>query len=83
MAEPPNGGAPRPLERFSARWIGVLAAFLVFLAGQLTNENVAEVTWVLTATGIAGLAAAVPTWLAFLPPQAYRRRFDDRALFVR
>ena len=62
---------------------GVLVAFLVFLVGQLTNENVAEVTWVLAATGVAGLFAAVPTWLAFLPPQVYRRRFDDRALFVR
>jgi hypothetical protein len=52
---------------------GVLAAFLVFIAGSLTNPNPAEVRWVLAATGCVGVLTAVPTWLAFLPPAAYRR----------
>lgn len=55
---------------------GVLAAFAIFFVGQLTTENVAESSWVLAATGTAGLFAAVPTWLAFLPPRAYRRLFE-------
>lgn len=59
---------------------GVFAAFVIFFFGQLTTENVAESGWVLAATGCAGLFAAVPTWLAFLPPRAYRRLFEERAL---
>jgi len=55
---------------------GVLAAFLIFFVGQITTANVAESGWVLAATGAAGLFAAVPTWLAFLPPRAYRRLFE-------
>jgi hypothetical protein len=62
---------------------GVLAAFLLFFVGQITSENVAETTWVLAATGTAGLFAAVPTWLAFVPPTRYKRYFDDHALLVR
>jgi len=52
---------------------GVLSAFLVFVAGSLTSENPAESRWVLALTGCVGVLTAVPTWLAFLPPAAYRR----------
>jgi hypothetical protein len=51
----------------------VFAAFLVFLAGTLTTENVGESRAVLAATGCIGVATAIPTWLAFLPPARYRR----------
>lgn len=57
---------------------GVFAAFAIFLAAQLLHAKVAEAGWVLAATGAAGLFAAVPTWLAFLPPPFYRRRFEAR-----
>ena len=29
--------------------------------------------------GISGLGAAIPYWLAFFPPRAYRRRFEPSA----
>ena len=58
---------------------GVFAAFAIFLVAQLMHAKVAEAAWVLAATGAAGLFAAVPTWLAFLPPAFYRRRFEADA----
>lgn len=58
---------------------GVFAAFAIFLVAQLLHTKVAEAGWVLAATGAAGLFAAVPTWLAFLPPAFYRRRFEADA----
>jgi hypothetical protein len=58
---------------------GVFAAFAIFLVAQLLDAKVAEAGWVLAATGAAGLFAAVPTWLAFLPPPFYRRWFEARA----
>jgi hypothetical protein len=54
---------------------GVFAAFLLFVVGQLTTPNPSQSGWVLAATGALGVATAVPTWLAFLPPVAWRRRF--------
>lgn len=54
---------------------GVFAAFAIFIAGQLTTPNPSQAGWVLAATGALGIATAVPTWLAFLPPAAWRRRF--------
>ena len=54
---------------------GVFAAFVIFIVGQLTTANPSAAAWVLAATGVMGIAAAVPTWLAFVPPAAYRRRF--------
>lgn len=57
---------------------GVFLAFAVFLAGSLTTANVAESRWVLVVTGCVGVATAIPTWLAFLPPAAYRRHLLAR-----
>lgn len=54
---------------------GVFAAFVLFVVGQLTTPNPSEAVWLLAATSGIGAATAVPTWLAFLPPAAYRRRF--------
>lgn len=59
---------------------GVFAAFAIFLAAKLMDAPVAESGWVLAATGMAGLFAAVPTWLAFLPPPFYRRWFAPSAV---
>jgi hypothetical protein len=53
----------------------VFAAFVTFVIGQLTTANPSTATWVLAATGAMGIATALPTWLAFVPPAAYRRRF--------
>jgi hypothetical protein len=58
---------------FSLGMGGVFAAFLVFLVGTLTTDNVGESRAVLAATGCVGVATAIPTWLAFLPPARYRR----------
>jgi len=58
---------------------GVFAAFVVFIIGRLTTANPSAAVWVLAATGVLGIAAAIPTWLAFVPPAAYRRRFAPAA----
>lgn len=52
---------------------GALFAFLAFMAGSLTGANPATTPWVLALTSAGGVASAIPTWLAFLPPAAYRR----------
>ncbi len=58
---------------------GVFAAFVIFIIGQLTTANPSAAPWVLAGTGAMGIAIAVPMWLAFLPPAAYRRRFAPAA----
>lgn len=63
---------------FGAGMAAVFGAFVLFWIGQIVTENPADATWVLAATCAAGLFAAVPTWLAFLPPRAYRRRFETK-----
>jgi hypothetical protein len=69
---------PLVVNRFLLFAIGmgaVFAAFVTFVIGQLTTANPSTATWVLAATGAMGIATALPTWLAFVPPAAYRRRF--------
>jgi hypothetical protein len=62
---------------------GVLCAFLAFVAGSLVSPRPAELPWVLALTGCFGVLTAIPTWLAFLPPAAYRRRVRARAAAAR
>ena len=64
---------------FGLGMAGVFAAFAIFVVGQLTTPNPSQSAWVLAATGAMGVATALPTWLAFLPPAAYRRRFAAAA----
>ncbi len=69
---------PLVVNRFLLFAIGMgaaFAAFVIFVVGQLTTANPAAAAWVLAATGVMGIVTAVPTWLAFVPPAAYRRRF--------
>lgn len=69
---------PLVVNRFLLFGIGmgaVFAAFVIFIIGQLTTANPSAAAWVLAATGVMGITTALPTWLAFLPPAAYRRRF--------
>lgn len=69
---------PLVVNRFLLFGIGmgaVFAAFVIFIVGQLTTANPSAAAWVLAATGVMGIASAIPTWLAFLPPASYRRRF--------
>lgn len=69
---------PLVVNRFLLFGIGmgaVFAAFVIFIVGQVTTANPSAAAWVLAATGAMGIASAIPTWLAFLPPAAYRRRF--------
>jgi hypothetical protein len=64
---------------FGVASCAVFTAFVLFLIGRLTGSSAAEPTWVLASTSAAGLVAAVATWLAFLPPAAYRRHVLARA----
>lgn len=69
---------PLVVNRFLLFGIGMGAgfvAFAIFIVGQLTTANPSAAAWVLAATGVMGIATAIPTWLAFLPPAAYRQRF--------
>jgi hypothetical protein len=64
---------------FGVATSAVFVAFAAFGAGQLTTANVAESVWVLVSTSLAGVVAAVTTWLAFVPPDSYRRLVLERA----
>lgn len=64
---------------FGLSSLAVLGAFVAFTIGRIATPDVAESGWVLAATGASGLVAAATTWLAFLPPEAWRRRLRARA----
>src|SRR5690606_39003756 len=54
-------------------------AFAIHFLGLILTPNAAESIWVLAGTGAVGVATAIPTWLAFMPPAAYRRWVVARA----
>lgn len=58
---------------------GVFVAFAIHFLGLILTPNAAESIWVLAGTGAVGVATAIPTWLAFMPPAAYRRWVVARA----
>ena len=58
---------------------GVFAAFAIHFLGLIFTPNAAESVWVLAGTGAVGVVTAIPTWLAFMPPAAYRRWIVARA----
>jgi hypothetical protein len=64
---------------FAIATAGVFSAFALFLGAQLTATDVAKAPWLLGTTSVVGVVTAVTTWLAFLPPEPYRRRVLRRA----